>query len=49
LLAQSGAFDSPQAAGEAVRQFKAGTFADSVRLSVPEAELRSALDALAES
>jgi tryptophanyl-tRNA synthetase len=49
LLAQSGAFDSPQAAGEAVRQFKAGTFADSVRLSVPEAELRSALAALAES
>jgi tryptophanyl-tRNA synthetase len=49
LLAQSGAFDSPQAAGEAVRQFKAGTFADTVAISVPEADLKSALAALADS
>jgi tryptophanyl-tRNA synthetase len=49
LLAQSGAFDSPQAAGEAVRQLKAGTLANTVTLSVPEAELKSALAALADS
>jgi tryptophanyl-tRNA synthetase len=49
LLAQSSAFDSPQAAGEAVRRLKGGALGDSVTLAVPEAELRTALAALADS
>ena len=49
LLAQSGAFDTPQAAGEAVRKFKAGTIADTVALSVTDAELKAALAALTDS
>jgi tryptophanyl-tRNA synthetase len=49
LLAQSGAFDSPQAAGEAVRRLKGGALGDSLTLVVPEAELRTALAALADS
>jgi tryptophanyl-tRNA synthetase len=47
LLAQSQAFDSPQAAGEAVRQMKEGALGGFVSLAVPEPELRAALAALA--
>ncbi|HWI80184.1 MAG TPA: tryptophan--tRNA ligase [Ramlibacter sp.] len=52
LLAQSQGFDSPKAAGEAVRQLKDGTLrplANFVTLSVTETELRDALAALANS
>jgi tryptophanyl-tRNA synthetase len=47
LLAQSHGFDSPKAAGEAVRQMKEGAIGAGVTLSVPEPELRAALALLA--
>jgi tryptophanyl-tRNA synthetase len=47
LLAQSGGFDSPQAAGEAVRRLKEGVLGGGLTLSVPETELRAALVELA--
>jgi tryptophanyl-tRNA synthetase len=46
LLAQSQGFDSPKAAGEAVRQMKEGEIGAWVTLAVPEPELRAALAAL---
>ena len=47
LLAQSGGFDSPKAAGEAVRQLKEGVLGGAMTLAVPEAQLRAALAELA--
>jgi tryptophanyl-tRNA synthetase len=47
LLAQSHGFDSPKAAGEAVRQLKEGTIAGFVTLAAPEADVRAALAELA--
>ncbi|HUR89176.1 MAG TPA: tryptophan--tRNA ligase [Ramlibacter sp.] len=50
LLAQSGAFDSPKDAGEAVRRLKEGTLgAVQLASGVTEAELRAALGRLADA
>lgn len=49
LLAQSQGFDSPKAAGEAVRQLKDGALGGFVTLAAPEADVRAALAELADA